>query len=340
MAEVAIGTAPPQVRVSLRRLLDERQAATLLIALLALVLVVIIALPLWTLLSKSFQDANGGFVGLRNFAIYFSTPTLFASLLNSVAVAALSTAIVVPLAFIYAYGLTRSCMPAKGLFYAAALLPIFAPSLLSALSLLYIFGNQGFLRQLLMGASIYGPIGIVIAEVLYCFPARALDPRDRAGARRRAPLRGGGGARHDAGPRLPDHHPAGRALRHHQRLLRGLHPRRHRFRHPEGDRRPVQRARDRRLQAGRRPAELPDGRGRRDDPSRPGGARLRGRSPRAAKAGGAVVVARRALCAEARPRARPRPSDLRRGRRAASSSRPTAWRCGRRSSPIGPTISR
>ena len=170
MAEVAIGTAPPQVRVSLRRLLDERQAATLLIALLALILVVIIALPLWTLLSKSFQDANGGFVGLRNFAIYFSTPTLFASLLNSVAVAALSTAIVVPLAFIYAYGLTRSCMPAKGLFYAAALLPIFAPSLLSALSLLYIFGNQGFLRQLLMGASIYGPIGIVIAEVLYCFP--------------------------------------------------------------------------------------------------------------------------------------------------------------------------
>jgi iron(III) transport system permease protein len=170
MAEVVIGTAAPQVRVSLRRLLDERQAATLLIALLALVLVVIIALPLWTLLSKSFQDANGGFVGLRNFAIYFSTPTLFASLLNSVAVAALSTAIVVPLAFIYAYGLTRSCMPGKGLFYAAALLPIFAPSLLSALSLLYIFGNQGFLRQLLMGASIYGPIGIVIAEVLYCFP--------------------------------------------------------------------------------------------------------------------------------------------------------------------------
>src|SRR5215212_699415 len=174
MAEVAIGTAPPQVRVSLRRLLDERQAATLMIALLALVLVVIIALPLWTLLSKSFQDANGGFVGLRNFAIYFSTPTLFASLLNSVAVAALSTAIVVPLAFIYAYGLTRSCMPAKGLFYAAALLPIFAPSLLSALSLLYIFGNQGFLRQLLMGASIYGPIGIVIAESLYCFPHAVL----------------------------------------------------------------------------------------------------------------------------------------------------------------------
>jgi iron(III) transport system permease protein len=149
---------------------DEAQVATALIALLGATLVVIIALPLWSLLSKSFQDGAGAFVGLRNYLIYFSTPTLFASLLNSVWVAALSTAIVVPLAFVYAYGLTRSCMPAKGAFYAAALLPIFAPSLLSALSLIYIFGNQGFLRHWLLGASVYGPIGIVMAEVLYCFP--------------------------------------------------------------------------------------------------------------------------------------------------------------------------
>src|SRR5918912_1785441 len=168
MSEVALRTVP-QVRAGLPRI-GERQVAAALIAILGLILLVIIALPLWVLLSKSVQDSNGGFVGLRNFAIYFSTPTLFASLFNSIAVAALTTAIVVPLAFAYAYALTRTLMPAKGLFYAAALLPIFAPSLLSALSLLYIFGNQGFLKWALMGASIYGPIGIVIAEVLYCFP--------------------------------------------------------------------------------------------------------------------------------------------------------------------------
>jgi iron(III) transport system permease protein len=166
----------PASRIAFPRRLGMRdsQVGAALIGLLALVLVVIIALPLWALLSKSFQDGNGAFVGLKNFAIYFSTPALFASLLNSVWVAALSTAIVVPLAFVYAYGLTRSSMPGKGLFYAAALLPIFAPSLLSALSLLYIFGNQGFLKQLLFGASIYGPVGIVIAEVLYCFPHAVL----------------------------------------------------------------------------------------------------------------------------------------------------------------------
>jgi iron(III) transport system permease protein len=170
MSEVAIGSAAPRLRLRLRPTLAEGQVAAVLIGLLGLVLLVIVALPLWILLSKSFQDQNGGFVGLRNYAIYFSTPSLFASLINSVTVAALATAIVVPLAFAYAYALTRSRMPGKGLFYAAALLPVFAPSLLSAISLIYIFGNQGFLRGLLMGAPIYGPVGIVVAEVLYCFP--------------------------------------------------------------------------------------------------------------------------------------------------------------------------
>ena len=75
-----------------------------------------------------------------------------------------------PLAFVYAYALTRSRMPVKGLFYAVALLPLFAPSLLSAISLIYLFGNQGLLKSWLFGASIYGPIGIVMAQVFYCFP--------------------------------------------------------------------------------------------------------------------------------------------------------------------------
>jgi iron(III) transport system permease protein len=61
-------------------------------------------------------------------------------------------------------------MPLKALFLSAALLPIFAPSLLPAISFIYIFGNQGFLKSWLMGGEIYGPIGIVLSQVFYCFP--------------------------------------------------------------------------------------------------------------------------------------------------------------------------
>jgi iron(III) transport system permease protein len=156
--------------VSPRRLTAEEIVMRAAIAALLVFLILAIAVPLAVLLIKSFQDGDGRFVGLANYARYFTTPTLVASLWNSVWVAALSTAIVVPLAFLYAYALTRTCLRAKGLFMAVALLPLFAPSLLSAISFIYIFGNQGFLKSWLMGASIYGPIGIVLAQVFYCFP--------------------------------------------------------------------------------------------------------------------------------------------------------------------------
>ncbi|KAB0265963.1 putative 2-aminoethylphosphonate ABC transporter permease subunit [Microvirga brassicacearum] len=152
------------------RAISEKQVAAVLIGALCLILILIIALPLWALLSKSFEDADGAYVGFANYLTYFTTPTLFVSLLNSLMVAFLSTAIVVPLAFAYAYALTRTRMRGRGLFYAAALLPIFAPSLLAAISLVYIFGNQGFLSYLLMGNSVYGPIGIIMGEVLSTFP--------------------------------------------------------------------------------------------------------------------------------------------------------------------------
>jgi len=141
-------------------------------AILALVafLLLAIAFPLAMLLSKSLQDGQGRFVGLANYVHYFTTPALVESLWNSTWVAALSTLLVVPPAFVYAYAIARACIPVKSLFMALALLPLFAPSLLSAISLIYIFGNQGFLKGWLMGGTIYGPIGIVMAQVLYCFP--------------------------------------------------------------------------------------------------------------------------------------------------------------------------
>jgi iron(III) transport system permease protein len=158
---------PAAVKRTLSR--DDIIVGCALVAMVAFLLLVIAA-PLGLLLSKSFQSGKGEFVGLANYVAYFSTPTLVASLWNSVWVALLTTAIVIPVSFGYAYALNRTMMPAKGLFYAMALLPVFAPSLLSAISFIYIFGNQGFLKSWLMGGSIYGPIGIVMAQIFYCLP--------------------------------------------------------------------------------------------------------------------------------------------------------------------------
>jgi len=162
---VAITAVPAQ-----RRGISDDFALGLLTVLLILWLLVIVALPLATLLVKSVQNSKGEFVGLANYIIYFSTPSLVASLWNSAWVSAVASAIVIPLAFFYAYCLTRTTMPLKTVFFSLALLPIFAPSLLSAISLIYVFGNQGFLKSWLMGGEIYGPLGIILAQVFYCFP--------------------------------------------------------------------------------------------------------------------------------------------------------------------------
>ena len=137
---------------------------------LALYLAITLLLPLAIMLAKSMENRDGEFIGFANFAHYFSNPALSGAVGNSLWVSALATLIVVALAFGYAYALTRTCMPFKGFFRLAAMAPLLAPSLLSAIALIYLFGNQGALKGWLFGASIYGPIGIVIGSVFWTFP--------------------------------------------------------------------------------------------------------------------------------------------------------------------------
>ncbi len=166
MTEASALTAP-LVKPKLGR--DDWIMRSTMVAIGAL-LVVFIVLPLYTMLSKSMQDRDGGFVGLANFTEYFSNPSLFFSIYNSLSVSILSTLIVIVTAFVYGYALTRSCMPFKPLFKLISIIPLLTPSLLGAISLVYWFGRQGVANDLLFGESIYGPIGIVIGSSYWVFP--------------------------------------------------------------------------------------------------------------------------------------------------------------------------
>lgn len=137
---------------------------------IALYLFFSILLPLYALLSKSFNNADGAFIGLGNYVKFFSTPALFWSIQNSLTVTLICCALVVSLAFLFAYALTRTRIPLKGLFKGIALVPILMPSLLPAIALVYFFGNQGVIKSWLFGYEIYGPIGIIIGESFYVFP--------------------------------------------------------------------------------------------------------------------------------------------------------------------------
>jgi iron(III) transport system permease protein len=165
---VSLAVGPSTVRPSREDLAMRAGVAAIVVMLL-----MIVGLPLWALLVKGFEDVDGHFVGLANYAAYFATPALFNSALNSFEVAVVTMLVVVPLAFLYAYALTRTVLPARWLFQGISLIPIFAPSLLPGIALIYLFGTQGFFKGLI-GGEIYGMKGIVIAQIFYCFPHAVL----------------------------------------------------------------------------------------------------------------------------------------------------------------------
>ena len=143
------------------------------LVLLALALLVFLTVPLATLLVRSLDDRSGAFVGFANFITYFASPAFSRSAFNTLTFAGLTTIATVPLAFVFAYAIQRSCIPAKSLWRNIAMIPILAPSLLAALSFIYLFGNQGWLKGVLgwFGLStIYGMPGMVLAMTFASFP--------------------------------------------------------------------------------------------------------------------------------------------------------------------------
>jgi iron(III) transport system permease protein len=139
-------------------------------------LAVVVILPLLQLLSKSLLDNQGNFVGLLNYAEYFSTPALRNSIGNSLYVSVATTIVSVLLGFGFAYALTRTNLPGKGVFRSIAMAPIFTPTLLNGIGLIYLFGRKGLITRGFFGAipgvdiGLYGSTGIIISEVLFTFP--------------------------------------------------------------------------------------------------------------------------------------------------------------------------
>lgn len=148
---------------------DEKLAGLLQWLLLAVLLVALL-LPLAAILGKALTDQDGQFAGLRQISLTLSQPGLLSAVNGSLQVALATTLLVLPLAYGYAAALCRVQLPLRGLFRLLALLPLLAPSLLPGISLVYLFGNQGLLKDWFPGGGIYGFAGIVLGEMFYTFP--------------------------------------------------------------------------------------------------------------------------------------------------------------------------
>jgi iron(III) transport system permease protein len=141
-----------------------------LLLVLLTVFSITLILPLFSLFTKAFLSRSGEFCGLNNYIEYFSNPALSVSVLNTIDISLVTTFFSSILGFIYAYALTRTNICLKRFFRYTALIPLFIPTIVHAVGLVYIFGKQGILTRLGFGIDLYGRVGIIISEVIYTFP--------------------------------------------------------------------------------------------------------------------------------------------------------------------------
>ena len=163
-ANTSLSAAPIHRAINRDKLLSNGLKYLLLVLLL-----LALALPLVAVLGQALLDHSGHWAGLTPWRKLISSPNFLPMVLRSIGVASATALLVVPLAYLFAYGLQRTLVPLRGVWRAIALLPLLAPSLLPGIALIYLFGNQGLFKEWMNG-SIYGFWGILLGEAFYTFP--------------------------------------------------------------------------------------------------------------------------------------------------------------------------
>src|SRR5574341_1245151 len=114
--------------------------------------------------------------GLRDFLSLPGNERYLTATLHTLVIVVLSTTSATLVGFLFAYTFTRTTVPAKGLFRAIAVLPLFSPPFMIAFSYILIFGRNGLVTYTLLGTryNIIGWHGLWLSQTIAFFPIAAL----------------------------------------------------------------------------------------------------------------------------------------------------------------------
>ena len=142
------------------------------VVLTILLLLLFVVYPLLKVLIFSLTDADGNF-SLANLVTILTTSRYLAvfgrTMLLGIIVAIIATFI----GYIFAYTITRTNVPCKKFLKTIATLPILSPPFILSLSIIFLFGKQGFITKTLMGITgnnVYGMGSLVVVQVMSFFP--------------------------------------------------------------------------------------------------------------------------------------------------------------------------
>lgn len=146
------------------------------VVLTMLLLLLFVIYPLLKILIFSLTDSEGNF-SLANLGAILSTSRYLRvfgrTMLLGLVVAVLATFI----GYIFAYTITRTNVPGKRFLKTIATLPILSPPFILSLSIIFLFGKQGFITKTLLGITgnnVYGMGSLVVVQVISFFPVAYL----------------------------------------------------------------------------------------------------------------------------------------------------------------------
>lgn len=146
------------------------------VVLTILLLLLFVIYPLLKILIFSLTDTEGNF-SLANLGAILSTSRYLQvfgrTMLLGLVVAVISTFI----GYVFAYTITRTNVPGKRFLKTIATLPILSPPFILSLSIIFLFGKQGFITKTLLGITgnnVYGMGSLIVVQVISFFPVAYL----------------------------------------------------------------------------------------------------------------------------------------------------------------------
>lgn len=132
---------------------------------------IFLIMPMFMMFGQIFSDDHGNWVGLQNFVDYFQNPLLLSSIGHSLSVSLITATSSTLIGLLYAYGVTRTRIKCKKIYQYLALIPIFIPTMVHGMALIYLFGKTGLVTNYLnINIGLYGKTGIIMALIVYCLP--------------------------------------------------------------------------------------------------------------------------------------------------------------------------
>ena len=126
------------------------------------------------------NGVHSGF-GLEHYARLPGEARLLRAAWNSLWLGGVTSLLTTGLAFLLAYGVHRAAIPGRTLVRTATLLPLASPPVIVSFAMILLFGREGLVtaelldRQLglidAQSTNLYGPLGVVLAQVLSFLPA-------------------------------------------------------------------------------------------------------------------------------------------------------------------------